>query len=141
MIVLMSRPISIPSKRGKRVSVSVVADRAATIYKYQRKPCLLNAIEEAMDELDYDGDVCIDDIADMIACKRLVKNVDDEQIQLKLAQKKMDKLVQFENAGSYGSDKSWNPTPPTQNEQWIKTLDTLDMIHSKYETMVSQKCS
>lgn len=123
-------------------SVKAVTILASRLFE-QRKGCdMLDVIEEAMDMLGYNGDACLDDIADTITekletKKRLKNDVSHiEQEQLKEAERTMNAMAKgvlgtSQTTQSSFVEENWNPSPPSVNKEWLKTLDVIDALHSK----------
>lgn len=125
---------------NEKKSVKAVTNLASRLYE-QRKGCdMLDVIEEAMDMLGYDGDACLDDIADTIKekleTKKQLKNDAShmEQEQLKEAECCMN--IMAKGTGICQTtfvEDNWNPSPPSVNMEWLKTLDVIDALHAKLE--------
>jgi hypothetical protein len=121
-------------------SVKAVTNLASRLYEQRRGCDMLDVIEEAMDMLGYDGDACLDDIADTIKeqleTKKQLKNDAShmEQEQLKEAERIMN--IMARGAGVCQTtfvEDNWNPSPPSVNMEWLKTLDVIDALHAKLE--------
>jgi hypothetical protein len=126
-----SKPITI----AKNKSVRPVVKFASWIYTHEKSNGLLYAVEKAMDELNYEGDEFIDDIADMVVKDIEADNAftDTEMKQLREAQKQMDRIV-LKNSFQKYSIKSddWNPSsPPKRNDHWEKVLDVIDTLDKR----------
>ena len=110
-----SRPIPITTNK----SVKSVVKFATWIYTHEKSNGLLYAVERAMDELNYEGDEFVDDIADMVVKDIQQHNTftDIELVELREAQKQMNKIVLQNNFQkySYKSDE-WNPSPPNPKQ-------------------------
>lgn len=122
--------------------VKAVTILATKLYM-KRKSCdLLDIIEEAMDLLQYEGDACLDDIAISILQHlnaRNGKNYDVEKEQLKEAQRHMNILAKgtcFTHPEF--DEENWNPSPPTINNDWLKTLDVLDALHFRQQDLLQE---
>ena len=122
--------------------VKAVTILATKLYM-KRKSCdMLDIIEEAMDLLQYEGDACLDDIAISILQHlnaRNGKNYDVEKEQLKEAQRHMNILAKgtcFTHPEF--DEENWNPSPPTINNDWLKTLDVLDALHFRQQDLLQE---
>lgn len=139
----------------------MVIKLATWLYTYTTPPTcsLLGAVEQAMDELQYNGDACVDDIGEAvlhnISCRRAkakvkvkVAAVDEESRQLREAQRLMDRLAKgVVGVGDDGSHEqqqqqdedendAWDPPAPPPNADWLQTLDNIDALAAKVRSMM-----
>jgi len=140
----MSRHVSLKSNAAEKA----VTKLATWIYsRKQLKKDSLSAVEKAMDKLSYEGDACLDDIAD-----RVVKNYDEEKNRkketdneredrdLRNAQRRMDELAGVAASTTKPSltldrdDDDWDPQPPPVNQAWMQTLEILDTLEDRLTT-------
>jgi hypothetical protein len=119
-------------------SVKAVTILASRLYEKRKECDMLDVIEEAMDMLGYNGDVCLDDIADTIrekleTKKRLKNDVSyREKEELQEAERTMNAMAKGVSAfKTRFVEENWNPSPPSVNNEWLKTLDVIDALHSK----------
>lgn len=121
-------------------AVVILASRLMTKMKGSD---MLDVIEESMTMLNYDGDACLDDIAD--AVQQMIANnketINDatlvEKKQLKEAERKMNTLAKgiIFSQNTFDED-SWNPEPTPTNTEWLNTLDAIDSLYHKQEKLV-----
>jgi hypothetical protein len=118
------------------VGVRAVARLAARLLRARPAAGLLGAIERAMDELGYEGDACVDDVAALMEADARARagadKADPELEQLRRAQAEMDRLARGAVSGLATASPcgSWDPPPPAANPEWLRTLDVIDRLHA-----------
>jgi hypothetical protein len=153
----MSHPGSLKLTAAEKAVTSL----ATWIYaREQVKKDSLSAVEKAMDQLSYDGDACVDDIAD-----RVVRHYDNEKKgkneqrftttteagrekedrDLREAQRRMDELAGLtasttKSSSTFASDDDgddWDPEPPPVNREWMQTLEVLDALDDRIKVKMT----
>lgn len=117
------------------IDVQQVIQLALSKCKNNKHPDLWKIIEDAMDELDYEGDEAIDDIIDIVlsirqqTAKKTMTVEEKEFAKLREAEKLMDRVAKTAQSLpiSEGTD-DWNPPKPKPNTDWLAILDKIDML-------------
>eukprot|EP00891_Asterochloris_glomerata_P002570 jgi/Astpho2/2570/fgenesh1_pg.00048_%23_70_t len=121
--------------------------RVADLMQADRNMQLLDAVEKVMDEVDYDDTMTVDEVADLVEKERqhrkeVAKDADyQEKMQLKEAQKKMDRLaMQSQKQDTEKEDEDeWEPEfEAPKSSEWDNTLEVLDKLQDRLKAATNK---
>ena len=143
-----------------RSEKAVAAVATWTFTRGQDKKDVWDAVESAMDALNYDGDAYVDELAEMVmhrATKRkhpsITSEENAERRALREAQRRMDAIASDaigasteERKGGKENERDrddeddeqtendlWDPSPLPVNAEWLRTLDVIDNLSRKLD--------